>query len=403
VTESRERARKGTVMKAIVIALNDLGRTFRRRVNLFFVFVFPMLLILVLGATFGNSSSPRLGVVVGRPGPLASDLLRQLQGTPRLRVAVVGSDAALLTGVERGNYDAGLEIPAGYDSAIATGQTASVRFLARPGLAGQRVGEAVRGAVARQATLLGAARFAVAERSAPDFSAGLARARTLAPAVPAVSVTQQVAGTAKFTRTPGQFDQGAWTELLLFMFLTALTAAIALIEARRLGVPRRILATPTAVRTLVTGQTLGRLLVATVQALVIIFGSALLFGVHWGQPLGVAVLVLLFGLVSVGFGILVGSLFRTEQQAQGLSLLLGLGLAALGGCMVPLEVFSPTMRTIAHVTPHAWANDAFAKLIGGGATIDGIWRQLAVLAIYAVVLLALATWRLRRVLVAAAA
>ena len=63
----------------------------------------------------------------------------------------------------------------------------------------------------------------------------------------------------------------------------------------------------------------------------IIFGSALLFGVHWGQPIGVAAVVILFGLVASGFGIFVGTLFRNEQQAIGISLLLGLGLAALGG------------------------------------------------------------------------
>ncbi|HET9973865.1 MAG TPA: hypothetical protein VFQ68_36920, partial [Streptosporangiaceae bacterium] len=51
----------------------------------------------------------------------------------------------------------------------------------------------------------------------------------------------------------------------------------------------------------------------------------------------------------VGFHIFVGTLFRNEQQAIGISLLLGLGLGALGGCMVPLEVFSPTVRRIAHV------------------------------------------------------
>jgi ABC-2 type transport system permease protein len=386
-------------MKAVVIALNDLRRMLRRRSNIFFVFVFPLLLILVLGSTFGNSSSPRLGVVAGQPGQLADGLLRLLQHTPQLRVDIVGSDAALLTGVERGNFDAGLEIPAGYDAAITSGRMASVRYLARPGLTAQRVGEAVNGAVARQVTLLGAARFAVAERSATDFSSGLAQAQQAAPAVPLVAVIQRVAGTASFSRTPGQFDEGAWTELLLFIFLTALTAAVALIEVRRLGLPRRMLATPTAVRSLVTGQTLGRLLIGMVQALVIIFGSALFFGVHWGQPLGVAAVVILFGLVAAGFGVFVGTLFRNEQQAMGISLLLGLGLAALGGCMVPLEVFSPILKTVAHITPHAWANDAFAKLIGDGATISGILPQLGVLACYAVVLLTLATWRLRRVLV----
>jgi hypothetical protein len=42
-------------------------------------------------------------------------------------------------------------------------------------------------------------------------------------------------------------------------------------------------------------------------------------------------------------------------ECRGVSLLLGLGLGALGGCMVPLEVFSPVMQRVAHATPQAWA------------------------------------------------
>jgi ABC-2 type transport system permease protein len=66
--------------------------------------------------------------------------------------------------------------------------------------------------------------------------------------------------------------------------------------------------------------------------------------------------------------------------------------------MVPLEFFSPTVRRIAHVTPQAWGNDAFAKLVGHGVSITGIWPQLGALAAFAVVLIGLAAWRLRRVL-----
>jgi ABC-2 type transport system permease protein len=177
-----------------------------------------------------------------------------------------------------------------------------------------------------------------------------------------------------------------------------MTGSVALIESRRLGVSRRMLATPTSPATVIAGETLGRVLISCVQALVIILGSALLFGVNWGAPAGVAAVVVLFALVASGAGIFVGTLFRNEQQAIGVSLLLGLGLGALGGCMVPLEVFSPVMRRVAHATPQAWGNDAFARLVGHGASIAGILPQLGVLAAYAAVLLTLAAWRLRRVL-----
>lgn len=387
-------------MKALWIALANLRRMFRTRANIFFAFVFPMLLILVLGATFGGSSTPRLGVVSARSGPLGAALVRQLQRTPQLQVVSVADPASLLTEVERGNVEAGIVIPPDYDRAVRTAQTAAVRYLARPDQSSQQLGETVRGAVAEQATLLGAARFAVTEGSAASFAAALARTSQISPALPTVLVRETTAGTALFPRTLGQFDEGAWTELLLFLFLIALTGAAALIETRRLGLSQRMLATPTSPGTVIAGEALGRVLVACVQALVIILGSALLFGVRWGQPAGVAAVVILYACVGAGAGTLVGTLFRNESQAAGIALLLGLGLGALGGCMVPLEVFPPTMKRIAHFTPQAWGNDAFDKLVGHGASITGILPQLGVLALFAAVLLSLAAWRLRRVLAA---
>jgi ABC-2 type transport system permease protein len=386
-------------MRGTWIAVTNLRRMFRARANLFFVFVFPMLLILVLGATFGGASTPRLGVVSARSGPLGAALVRQLDRTPQLRVVTVADPAALLTQVERGNLAAGIVIPAGYDPAVRAGRSVAIRYLAGPGQSSQQLGETVRGAVATQAALLGAARFAVSQHAAPTFGAGLARAERISPSVPAVRVTQTTAGSAVFPASLGQFDVGAWSELLLFLFLTALTGAAALIETRRLGLARRMLATPTSPGAVIAGETMGRVLIASVQALVIILGSALLFGVRWGQPAGVAAVVILYALVGAGAGTFVGTLFRNEQQATGIALLLGLGLGALGGCMVPLEIFPPTMKRIAHVTPQAWGNDAFDKLVGHGASITGILPQLGVLALYAAALLALAAWRLRRVLV----
>ena len=293
-------------MKAFWIAVANLRRMFRARTNIFFVFVFPLVLILVLGATFGGSSSPRLGVVGAGSGPLGTALLRELEQTPHLQVVVVSGSATLLTQVERGNLAAGLIIPPGYDGAVRAGRDATLRYLARPDQSSQQLDETVRGAVARQAALLAAARFAVAQHAAPDFSTGLAAATRLSPAVPAVSVTQTSAGTTLFSRTLGQFDEGAWTELLLFLFLTAMTGSVALIETRRLGLSRRMLSTPTSPATVITGETLGRVLISCVQALVIILGSALLFGVSWGQPAGVAAVVILFALVAAGAGVLRG-------------------------------------------------------------------------------------------------
>ncbi|GAA1611397.1 hypothetical protein GCM10009733_004310 [Nonomuraea maheshkhaliensis] len=106
-----------------------------------------------------------------------------------------------------------------------------------------------------------------------------------------------------------------------------------LIETRRYGLSRRMYATPMSGGRILLGEAAGRVAVAPAQGLVIMLGSALLFGVRRGDPLGAAALPLAFSLVGGGAGMLLGAVMRTEQQALSLGLLLGLGPgAARGGC-----------------------------------------------------------------------
>lgn len=388
-------------MKALVIATINLRRTFRVRTNFFLIFVFPLLLILILGETFGGASEPRVGLVYGGSGPLGQALVRALEGTPAMQIVSVGDAGSLQSQVERGSLNAGIVVPSDYDAVIRGGHNVVISYVARPDQFAQQLAETIRGVVARQSAVLGAAQFAVTEQSASTFDAGFAGATQASRLTPAVAVTQTIAGTSAFSQNVGQFAQGAWTQLLLFVFFNALIGgSVALIETRRLGLSRRMLATPTTAGAIIWGEVLGRLLVGIIQAAVIIFGSAVVFGVRWGQPAGVAAVVVLFTLVSAGAAVFLGSLLRNAQQAAGVSLILGLGLAAVGGSMVPLEVFPPTMQKIAHITPHAWANDAFAQLVANGASITGILPELGVLTGFAAVLLMLATWRLHRVLTA---
>ena len=144
---------------------------FRVRTNIFFVFVFPMVLILVLGATFGGASTPRLGVVSAGSGPLGAALLRAARADP----AAAGGDRGRARRPcsprsSAANLAAGVVIPPGYDAAVRAGRGPTLRYLARPQQSSQQLGETVRGAVARQAALLGAARFAVAQHAAPSFT-----------------------------------------------------------------------------------------------------------------------------------------------------------------------------------------------------------------------------------------
>ena len=92
----------------------------------------------------------------------------------------------------------------------------------------------------------------------------------------------------------------------------------------------------------------------------------------------------------------VGAFGRNPDQAGSLGVFLGMMLGALGGAMVPIEIFGEPMRTVAHVTPHAWAIDGFRGLVFDHAGLVGILPQIGVLGAMALALVAVATVRLRR-------
>jgi ABC-2 type transport system permease protein len=381
--------------KAFSIAGINLRRVFRDRVSLFFMLVFPFAIILTIGAVFGASFTPVLGVVSEGSGPLGADLLSRLESADGIRVRTFDDRDALTTAVERGQVEAGLVIPPGYDQQIHAGDTVQLPYIRRPAGAGQEGQLVVAAVVDQQAVVLRAARFASTE-GVGTFDQALAQAEAIAPDVPMVTVRTTVAGGSEVSA----FGYGAAQELILFVFVISLAASGMLIESRRIGVSRRMLASPTSARTVILGETLGRFGIALFQGFLIMAVTLALFRVDWGDPVAAGSIVVLFALTGTGAAMLMGSVLNNAQQAGSFGVFFGLVLAALGGCMVPLEVFPPLMVKIAHMTPQAWAIDAFGKVLGKAAGVGQILPELGVLALYAAVLLGLATVLFRRKLTA---
>lgn len=378
--------------KALAIAGVNLRRVARDRIAVFFMVVFPFLIILTIGAVFGSSFTPVLGVVSRGSGPLGADLVARLERTDGIETRAFADRSDLATAVERGRIDTGLVIPPGYDELIRAGETVELPYLARPTGGGSQGRLIVAAVVDRQAIELRAARFLVGQEGL-TFDRALATARAAASRAEFVRVRTAVAGEGGAV---GSFDYGAAQELVLFVFVISLAASSMLIETRRLGMSRRMLASPTPAGTVVLGETLGRFAIALAEGLLIVVVTLLLFGVGWGDPLATGAVVVLFALVGTGAAMLIGSVFGTAQQVGSLGVFIGLVFAALGGAMAPLEIFPPVMRTIAHVTPHAWAMDAFGDILGRGAGITDVSPDLAVLAAYAAVLIAVAAALFRR-------
>ncbi len=382
-------------MKPLAIARANILRMLRDRSNIFFVFIFPLALVLLIGAQFGGDFEPSLGLHDQDGGDVANAMEASLDET--LEIRNYDTEEELVLAVERGSVAAGLAIPAGVEDRIRAGETVELGFLATSDGAGPQIQAVVIEAAATASERLAVGRF-VESAGVASFDDGVAQAATVAGMIPPVEVTTRTTGESLFPASLGRFDIGASSQLLLFMFLTGLAGSAVLIQTRQLGMSTRMLSTPTPIWQIVTGEALGRFGVVIVQGAYIMIATLLLFRVNWGDPLGAIAILIAFAAVSAAAAVLVGSVLSNDAQAAGIGVIGGIGLAALGGSMLPLEFFSPTMTRIARFTPHAWANEAFAALVRRDGTVVDILPQLGVLAAMAFGLMIIAAWRLKAVI-----
>ncbi len=388
-------------MKPLSIARVNLVRFFRTRSAVFSVFLLPMLIVLLLGAMQGGASNPKLGYVSAGEDTFTLELFAILDGVDGFEVLEIEDEASAIRQVERGGLRAAVIVPAGFESTLRSGGDVEIGLVTRAEQEVQGIGDVVNAAITRQSILLRTARFAT-QKGAGTFDEALAVGEVAQETLPPVSVVATMAGEPFVLAGLGRFDIYAQGMLILFIFLTTLNGASHLIQARQLGVTRRMYSTPTPVRTMLAGEALSRFSIAIIQGGFIFIGTSLIFGVDWGSPIGATLTIIAFALVSTSGAMLLGALVSNDQQAGGISTALGLGLAALGGCMFPLavlEMLSDTVYRVAHVTPHAWALEALQALVTEDAGVADIAGFLLILVGYAVVLGLLATWRLRKVLV----
>ena len=390
------RASAGSAVGAIAtIAGSELRRTFRDRTAVFFLVGLPVAIILVLGVTFGRADSLDIGVV-DHDGTEASrtfvDGLAEIDG-----VETYESTDTLRRDIRSGAIGAGVVIPEGYGADLDAGKDVRVELISDPtSTAAAATHAAVRSAVGDRAIVVAAARAAAGEGG--DVAPAQAEATRLAEDIPRVGIRTVVVEDAGVRF--GSFDYTAPANLVLFTFVNTLVVGTFLARDRQRGIIRRMLATPHGTGTILAGIGGAKLAVAIVQSLVIVGIGGLLFGVSWGNPLAAAPLVVIFAVVATACGLLVGSAARDPDQAASVATPVAIAMGMLGGCMWPLEIVPPIMRTIGHITPHAWAMDAWTDVVFGHAGVADIAVQLAVLTGFAVVLGTLATRRLRRALTA---
>lgn len=389
-------------MRAILlIAAKDLRQRIRDRSVLVFAILAPAGLAAIFSLVLGGVTDLHASYAVADldRGPLAVALrqgaLASLVDAGVAEVTDVSDAAAARTAVEDGTVDAAIVIPAGFSAAVTSSAPTTITILgtADSGLATQ-IAEAVASRFGDQVAAVQLAVHTTASvRGTPLDPAEVGAAAAAAQALPApiALVDDQAA-----LRQLGATTYFSASMAILFLFFAAQYGILSLHEERRRGTLDRILAGPVRPWQVLLGKALSGFATGLLAMTVLVVGTTLALGADWGNPIGVALVLLAAILAAIGLTTLIISFTRTEDSAGSAVAAVAITLGILGGTFSPTAQAPELMSQLSMITPHAWFLRGLADLHGTGATATDALPAVAVLLAMAVVTGAIGFSRGRR-------
>lgn len=393
--------------KIFAIALKDTLVRFASPSEWLFFLILPILFTVILSSATGSVSDTRvhLTVVDEAQSTLSAQLISELEQSASVRITQEDLDQAQASFNTR-RYAAVLIIPADVTLESAKAGTLTLQMLQQPNNMDAVIShQAVEAAASRVSSLNDIASQSVAMAAqiqpfaseadrAAYYTAALDAAQTqLAEAPQRLQVSE--GSTADQVEYDPRANSSAG-QLITWVFIPLIGLAGMFASERQQGTLRRILTTPTHKSTYLLGTILGQVLTALVQmALLVTFGIVVMH-VNWGQsPAALAVILIAAALAAAALGTMLGTFVKTEGQANGLSVMLGMSMALLGGCWYPLELFPNAVQTAVKALPTTWAMQGMIDIVLRGGGLMAIWPETAVLLGFAAVFFTIGVLRFR--------
>jgi drug efflux transport system permease protein len=337
------------------------------------LFIAPVVQLLVLGyAATLDVKRVELALVDLDRTPASRSLVDAFTSSGYFRLAArADAQPEIDRLLESGRARVALTIPDGFGAERAAGRPGQVQLLtdgsdATSGTIGLGYAQAVLGSV----TLLGGARPLIDLRPLVLYNPDLVSRHFMVPA----------------------------TLALILLVMTMLLTAMAIVRETEVGTMEQILVTPITPGELITGKLLAYSLVGAVEVL-----SALPVVIFWFQvPLRGSLFTLLlltlpFMLCTLGLGLLVSTLARTQQQAMMLAaFLFMLPQVYLSGFAFPIQNMPRVFQYLTYLIPLRYYVIILRGVFLKGVGLSVLWPEALALVALGTAILVLARLRFRR-------
>ena len=353
-------------MKTLLgLTVANIKSLVRDRAALFWTIFFPVMFVFLFGWIFGGSGDSKISVgFVDQDGTAASAQVQQAFGQVSLLKLQVGSLADEKAAMQRGDVSAVIVIPKGLANGFAQKTPAAIELYTDPSKS--QTAQVVQGAVAQIANGINL---------------------KLAGGSDIITVSQQTLQSTTISNVAYLVP----SILAMALMQLGVFAAIPLVQQREKGILRRMGATPLPRWKLVGSNILLRLIVAIVDAVVILGIGLVFFNIQIvGNVLEMAGFVLLGAGTFLAIGFVLASFLKTEEQAQGVVQIVQMPMMFLSSIFFQFDFLPGFLQSVGRVMPLTYLADALRQVMVNGTQVAPLGVDLAILTGWLVVCLAIA-------------
>jgi ABC-2 type transport system permease protein len=165
-----------------------------------------------------------------------------------------------------------------------------------------------------------------------------------------------------------QHNVPAWA--LFAIFFVVVPLSINIVKEKSQGTLIRLITNPVPYFIVILGKTATYLIICLIQFLLMVVVGVFLFP-YLGLPvldvsgklILMSIVALFSGLAAIGFGILLGTIAKTQEQSAPFGATSVVILAAIGGVWVPVFAMPKIMQVVSHISPMNWGLNAFYDVL----------------------------------------
>jgi ABC-2 type transport system permease protein len=376
-----------------IIAWNELRRRLRDRSVLIGCLGAPLLMAAVLGLSFagGASVAPVHIGVSGASPQMLSAALHASQLPTNVTVTSLPSQASVQNAVASGSLDGGVAVlPSQLRLHTLLIPIVDPGATHTPGFDVVTKGTSPLGQEYAESVAAGISSVMYANRVPRDDTA--ASALIARPTNATVAINSESVGHG------GKVNLNFFAPniAVVFLFIGSGLGMRSLLMERSAGTLARLTAAPLRPLQIVMGKLLAIFITGMATIFVIWAVTTFAFGADWGDPFGVLLMCIGATAAMCGIGVFLTSLAKTEQQAFGITMLVGLFLALVGGNLLPSGSLPDVFQVIALGTPNGWALVGFGRLDQLGEPASSVIGPFVILLVIAAVAGSLAMTRVRK-------